>query len=210
MSEGGGAPDEVEAKVDGRRARRSANRQAVVSALSELYGEGNLSPSTAEVAARAGLSSRSLFRYFDDVDDLVRAAIDQQIVRAQPLLRVDARSSDATAHKVERLVESRVRQFEVLAPAARAARVSAHRNRLVADRLVEARAFWREQVRRLFAPELAQMDEGAAARALAAIDVLCSFESIELLRHSHQLTADETAMVLVDALDAVLGSCRGR
>ena len=52
---------------DGRRARRDRNRVAVVDSLLALYAEGDLNPSTDAIALRAGLSPRSLFRYFDDL-----------------------------------------------------------------------------------------------------------------------------------------------
>ncbi|MCI3949073.1 MAG: putative TetR family transcriptional regulator, partial [Acidimicrobiales bacterium] len=102
---------------DGRRARREQNRGAVLDALAELYREGVYEPSAAQIAERAGLSSRSLFRYFDDVDDLNRATIDQQLARARPLLAVDARPDDPAARKVERLVDARLRLHEAIAPA---------------------------------------------------------------------------------------------
>src|SRR6185437_733480 len=73
-STGAGAAG-VDSAGDGRRLRRDRNRMAVVDALLDLYGESNLRPSTAEIADRAGLSHRSLFRYFDDFDDLCREAI---------------------------------------------------------------------------------------------------------------------------------------
>src|SRR5215208_2782409 len=109
-------------EVGGRRARREQNRAAVLEALAGLYRQGVYEPSAAQIAERAGLSPRSLFRYFDDVDDLNRAAIEQQLGRARPLLVVDARPEEPTAVKVERLVEARLRLFEAIAPAARAAR----------------------------------------------------------------------------------------
>lgn len=43
---------------DGRHLRRDRNRDAVVDALLALYGEGNLDPSSAEIAERARLSPR--------------------------------------------------------------------------------------------------------------------------------------------------------
>src|ERR1035438_5413311 len=64
--------------TDGRQLRRRRNRETVVDALLDLYRDGNLRPSTEEIAARSGLSPRSLFRYFDDVDDLTRTAIRHQ------------------------------------------------------------------------------------------------------------------------------------
>jgi AcrR family transcriptional regulator len=196
--------DESGVERDGRRARRVANRQAAVEALVELYREGNLSPTAAEIAERAGLSARSLFRYFDDYDDLSAAAVQLQMTLAQPLLRVEAQPSDPTPTKVKRLVASRARQFEALAPAARAARAAASRRPTVAAGLTEARAFRRDQIRRLFEPELSGMSPARAARTLAAADVLCSFESYELLRHDQGLTKVRASATLVEAVTALL------
>jgi AcrR family transcriptional regulator len=169
-------------EVDGRRARREQNRAAVVDALAELYAEGTYEPSAAEIAERAGLSPRSLFRYFDDVDDLNRATIDQQLDRARPLLAVPATADDPTATKVDRLVEARLRLYEAIAPAARAARVGAWRHPVLAEQIASTRSYLRHQLERLFAPELDALGPGRAPAALAAMDVLCSFEAVELLR----------------------------
>ncbi|HUF33183.1 MAG TPA: TetR/AcrR family transcriptional regulator [Acidimicrobiales bacterium] len=197
------ATGDGEAKVDGRHARRAANREAILAALAALHREGDLSPSTTTIAERAGLSARSLFRYFDDVDDLNRAAIEAQLALVQPLLRVDAHAADATDVKVERLAASRSELFEVMAPTARVARMVAPRHEVVAAQLAEGRAFWREQVRRLFAPELAAMGRAEADLALASADVLCSFESYELLRHDHGLTSAKATATMRHGLTAL-------
>jgi AcrR family transcriptional regulator len=52
--------------TDGRRLRRHHNREAVIDALPGLFDNGIYRPSAAEIAERAGLSPRSLFRYVDD------------------------------------------------------------------------------------------------------------------------------------------------
>ena len=62
------------------------NREAVVDALLDLYAEGNLRPGTDEIAERAGISPRSLFRYFEDADDLAGEAVARQLARALPLV----------------------------------------------------------------------------------------------------------------------------
>ena len=87
--------------TDGRNQRRDRNREAVVRALLELYREGNLGPSADEIAARAGISARSLFRYFDDVDTLVRAAIARQQQHLAPLYELDL-AADAPARRADR------------------------------------------------------------------------------------------------------------
>ncbi len=143
---------------------------------------------------------RSLFRYFDDVDDLNHAAIDRQLREARPLLELDNDPSAPTAVKVRRLVAARAQLFETTAPAARATRASAHRHTVVATQLHDSRSFLRHQVRRLFAPELA----GPRAARLPAVDVLCSFETYELLRHGHGLSRPKTIAALTEALLALL------
>ena len=194
----------IDPDVDGRRLRRTNNREAVLDALSELFADGNYEPSTAEIAERAGLSLRSLFRYFDDVDDLYRAAIERALDAARPLLDVGVEpdAATATATKVEHVVAARMRLYDEIEPAARAARVCAHRHDVVAAQIAESRSFLRHQLAALFAPEL--RGPGAGTR-LAAIDALLSFESHQLLRHAQRLSRPKTAAALADALGALLG-----
>src|SRR5688500_6664926 len=116
----------LSADVDGRRLRRQQNRDAVIDALLALVEASSYTPSSAQIAERAGLSPRSLFRYFDDMDDISRAAVERQLDDARPLFAVDAEPADHTAHKIERIVRCRLRLFESIAPGARAGRAAAH------------------------------------------------------------------------------------
>ena len=186
--------------ADGRHLRREQNREAVLQALVELYEEGRYEPSTAEIAERAGLSPRSLFRYFDDVDDLNHAAIDRQLATARPLLDLGVRPDDPLAERVAAVVEQRVRLHETTGPAARAARVCAHRLPVVAAQVHDARSYLRHQLERVFAAELRRAGPGA----LPAIDALCAFEAHELLRHDQGLSRPKTIAALTDALTTLL------
>ena len=187
-------------EVDGRRLRREQNREAVLDALVELFGEGDYQPSSNDIAERARISPRSLFRYFDDIDDLNRAAIERQLAAARPLLDVGVAADAPTAAKVECLVAARMRLFETIAPAARSARVCAHRHPVIAAQLRESRSYLRHQIRRLFADEL----EGERAALLPALDALCAFETYELLRFDQGLSRSKTVFALVGALTTLL------
>jgi TetR/AcrR family transcriptional regulator, regulator of autoinduction and epiphytic fitness len=182
--------------VDGRRLRRQQNREAVLDALVSLFEEGAFHPTTDEIAERAGLSPRSLFRYFTDVDDLAQAAIEREITVSQRLLeQVDVEPDAPVAERVERFVAARVRLFESIAPTARAARVAATRNDVIRRRLRERRALLRAQVVELLAPPAAMVP---------AIDALCSFESYELLRHDQRLSKAKATAALVAAVEALM------
>ena len=192
-------------RPDGRQLRRKRNREAVVDALLDLYGDGNLRPSTEEIAARSGLSPRSVFRYFDDVDDLTRAAIARMERRAVTLLPIDVDPSAPVTVRVRVLVEQRFRLFDTVGSAATVSRLRAPFQPILAARLRENRALLRRQIETLFAPELAHKGRAGAAAALAAADVICSFEAHQLLVADQALGPAEARFVMATALEALLG-----
>lgn len=191
---------EAEAEVDGRRLRRQQNREAVLDALVELFDEGDYTPGTTKIADRAGISARSLFRYFDDVDDLHRAAIERSRRTAAPLAVMDIDPAAPTAQKIAAFVDARVRLHEAVGNAERATRLSAHRHDVIAAQLREGRVFFRNQARDVFAPELA----GANASLLPAVDALTSIETYDLYRTTHGLSRARATGAIVTALTILL------
>ena len=196
--------DTASVPEDGRHARRDRNRLAVVDAMLQLYAEGNLDPSSDEIAERAGLSPRSLFRYFDDLDDLVRVAIGRQHERLLPLARLDVSVDSPLAARVARLVDQRLRLFDKISSVGIVSRVRAPFQPLIASELAISRSFLRRQIEQLFAPELAALGKVGGAQALAAIDVLTSFESLHLLQHDQQLSPAQIEATLVRTIARLL------
>lgn len=184
--------------VDGRHLRRDRNRDAVVDAMLALYGDGNLAPSSEEIAARAGLSPRSLFRYFDDIDDLCRTAIARQQERVMPLVEFEVDPSAELGERIDAVVAQRVRLFEAIGQVGQVSRLRAPFQNVIASELRASRAYLRRQLRQAFPAELAD-DE-----VLAAADVLCSFEAYRLLRDDQRRTAEQAAVVLNLALTRLL------
>lgn len=190
----------VDVVPDGRRARRDRNRLAVVDAMLSLYTAGNLDPSSDEIAERAGLSPRSLFRYFDDLDDLVRVAISRQHERVQPLTGLDVSSHGALPERVQRLVAQRIRLFERIGSVGIVSRVRAPFQPLIASELAITRSCLRRQLEQLFARELEGRGVAGSVAAIASIDVLTSFEALQLMRDDQQLTRAQMEAVLVDSM----------
>lgn len=205
MTTASSVPESDELRVDGRAERRQRNREAVVEALLEIYREGHLAPSAELIARRAGVSPRSLFRYFDDVDALVREAVAQQQTRLAPRLAVEVDPGLPFDERVAAFVELRLDLFEAMGHVARVARAVAPQQTLVASELGRVRGHLREHVATTFAPELAAKREPDRARALAAADVLASWESVDLLRTDQRLSRSDAAAAVVAGLRAVLG-----
>ena len=198
------AGDAEPTETDGRRLRRALNREAVVDALLDLYQEGNLRPGTDEIAERAGISPRSLFRYFEDTDDLAGEAISRQLARALPLVQLEVTPDAPFADRVAAVVAQRVRLFDTLGQAAYVSRLRAPFQPRVAQTLSESRRFLRSQLRSLFICELEAMGDERAAWALASSDVLVSFESYQLLTGDQGYAAEGASAVVAEALAALL------
>ena len=192
--------------TDGRQLRRERNREAVVEALLDLYREGSLRPSTEEIASRSGLSPRSLFRYFDDVDDLTRTAIRRQQERVLPLFPIEVSPEEPTATKVEALVDQRFRLFDAVGNAATVARLRAPFQPVLAEQVQQNRAFLRDQITPLFGPELAALPPEQAARVVSAVDVLTTFEACQQLLSAQSLSPARARAVVVAALTTLLGA----
>jgi AcrR family transcriptional regulator len=171
-----------------------------------LYASGNLDPSSDQIAERAGLSPRSLFRYFDDIDDLVRVAVARHHDRVVPLAALDTSAKDSLDARVTRLVEQRLRLFDAIASVGTVARIRAPFQPLIASELATARGFWRDQIRQLFAPELRAQGKSRAVHVVATIDVLTSFESVQLMREDQQLTSAQIAAALGHSIKVLVAS----
>ncbi|MEP7216281.1 MAG: TetR/AcrR family transcriptional regulator [Anaerolineaceae bacterium] len=190
---------------DGRRAWRERNRLAVVDALLDLYAEGNLRPDAAEVAERSGVSRRSVFRYFDDRDDLDRAAIERQQQRVRHLIEVASIGEGTLSDRILRLAEQRATLFEQIRPAAQVSRLRAPFHKVIAEELGQSRRFLTRQVECQFATELSGMNGAERRETLSASDAFCSFETYDFLRE-RGLAAAETAAVMRRALEALFAS----
>ena len=192
-------------RLDGRRARREQNVDAVVEAMLDLLGEGNLSPGAAAVAERSGVSLRSVFRYFDDMDALTELAIARQMERAGRWFDL-IEATGTLEERAEALAAHRVEQHAHLAPYARAALVRAHQYPAVAAGLATRRDALRRQVEVLFAPELDGRARREREEVLAALEGVSSIEVIELLITHRGLSPDRVRATLTRS---VLGVLRG-
>jgi AcrR family transcriptional regulator len=190
-------------RLDGRRARREQNSDAVVEAMLDLLGEGIINPSAAQVAERSGVSLRSVFRYFDDMDSLTELAIGRQMERAGRFFDlIDA--SGTVEERAAALAACRVEQHAHLAAYARAALVRAHQYPAVAQGLATRRDALRRQVEVLFAPELDPLDRRAREDTLAALEGVTSIELVETMVSHRGLSGARVEDTIARTVLAVL------
>src|SRR5277367_2114289 len=104
-----------EVAVDGRRLRGQRTQIKVLEALLELVAEGEMRPTAQAVSNRAGVSLRTVYHHFEDVEDVRRRALELQRSRYQ----AGYRSIDP-ALPLEERIETFCRQvsrfFEAITP----------------------------------------------------------------------------------------------
>jgi AcrR family transcriptional regulator len=201
-SEGSPLRDELDepTALDGRRARRDRNRDAVVEAFLDLLREGNFSPSVGQVAERSEVSHRSVFRYFEDLEELFRVAIEKQHERTDELAELASPGKGPLTERVQRLVEQRVTLFAEVSPVLLAARARAPFQQVLAADQTRNRTLMRSQIRAHFRPEFSAMSKPLAEEVLASVDVLCSFETYDLLRNDRAFTRPRIEATLTTAI----------
>lgn len=97
-------------ETDGRRKRSLASRERIIEALIALIDEDMLPPSAENIAARAGVGLRSVFRHFGDMDSLYTAVMDR--IGRRYLHMLEPYRSTTWAEQVREGLERRMILFE--------------------------------------------------------------------------------------------------
>jgi AcrR family transcriptional regulator len=183
---------------DGRVQRGARNRERIVEALIELIRAGSLKPTAEEVAARAEVGTRTVFRHFDDMEALY-AEMDQTIQKEAAKLNTTFDPAGSLDDRIDNLIEQRAAVFEFITPFKRAAALQLWRSNFLRARRDKLTQGLRLQLLIAF-PELAK--KSAAHRHAA--ELAASFESWSRLRGDQGLSRDAAASAIKLLLHSML------
>jgi TetR/AcrR family transcriptional regulator of autoinduction and epiphytic fitness len=196
-------PEARPAPGDGRTARALRTREAVASALLDLLEAGELRPGARRIAARAGVSERTVFQHFEDLESLLAAAADRQRDRlVRDLAPVPAEGPLPT--RIEALVGARATLYERIAPVRRAALLHEPFSPAIAGRLDAMRRALRAEVRRVFSAELAARPPAERRELLDALAAATSWSVWEQLRRHAGLGPRRAARAMSRTVGALL------
>jgi len=190
--------------VDGRSLRRERNRQDIVNALLDLIETGETEISAALIASKAGLSERSIFRYFDDVNDLYRSVCDLAFSKEIEYALIDDAGVGSLDTKIENFVNQRVRIYTMNEKIAPAARSFAFKNPIIKNQLVVGRKLLRNQIITHFSEELSAFDKQQQQVAVAIIDSLTTFEYYDMMRSEQKMSVQAIKSVLTESIRKAL------
>ena len=170
-----------EAASDGRVRRGERSGQAIVEALVKLVGEGIVEPTAQQVAERAGVGMRTVFRRFSDMERLFAEMGARMEAEALPLL-VGGEPHGDLPERARALVARRTIFFERIAPYKRSANLKRARSPVLRERHTRLVRALREDLAR-WLPELRR----APAYRVDAFELATSFEAWDRLRTEQNL-----------------------
>ena len=190
-------------KIDGRTARARRTREAIVDAVLGLLDAGDLRPSVEDIAARAGVSPRSIFQHFGDRETLLRAVGMRQTERVSQIVE-HLPDTGPFDERLEAFVEQRARVLEFITPVRRSALLNEPFSEGSHAGLQAFRAFKRAEAERVFAPELDGLPAAEREEVVRALGAVTDWNTWEALRAHQGLSVADARAVMRRTIGALL------
>ena len=189
--------------TDGRRLRSERTRQLIIEAYLALLRDNPRIPTSAQVAARAGYSVRSVFERFPDMLALRIAATDQAYAEGSD--QAIARDVDGDRPtRIRSQVETRGRTCEKWLPLWRAVNANSGETADLQLRIRLMRDAIRQRIELMYRRELESLTDPARQQTIIAIEMVTDFESWGRMRELYGLSFDDACAVWVRAIDRLL------
>lgn len=188
-------------KVDGRRARGLRTRDAIVGALLDLIGSGESAPTAQRIADRAGVSVRSVYQHFTDVEGLYADA-SARLNTIVSSMRHPIDPAWPRERRVEEYVSQHAAVLEAITPFSRAARLMEQSSKVIQSNRAALQREHRERLSSVFGQELNATREPARTVLLNALDAATSWSAWEHLRADGlgARTARQAVTLLLESL----------
>lgn len=186
------------AKVDGRRERSADSRRRILAAMVDLIESGLPSPTAEAVAARAGVSLRTVFRHFEEMENLHLEIAALVFERVRPILDkpFTVRGWPDVLHEA---IARRAEFFEILSPFKTAIDVYRHRSRPIAAQHRRISVMSRDLLAASLPPALA-----ADRETFELLNLLLSIETWQRLRDQQGMSVTDATAAVRRAAEAVV------
>lgn len=190
-------PSTDNAEKDGRRRRGEESRRRIAAAMLDLIREGETSPRAEDVAARADVGLRTVFRHFDDMDSLYSEITTYMAAELLPILS-EPLSLERWDVTLNQLVDRRVRGFEKMMPFRIASDVHRHTSEYLKLEHLALLKLLRNNLR---AAVPAALREDRIM--FEALDMILSIDAWRRLRLDQGLSVNQTRKAVLEAARAL-------
>ena len=189
--------EDTQPSSDGRRRRSEQSRDRIIVAMMALVESGQLNPVAEDVAMRAQVGLRSVFRHFKDMDSLY-AEMALRLARHYESALAPFESSDWRGQLFEAFGR-RMAIYEKLLPFKRAADAHRHQSAAIQANHAATTILLRARLPALMPPHL--KDDVIAFETL---DFLLSLDTWQRLRSEQKLTPEAARAVIEGLLKALV------
>ncbi len=190
-------------RADGRRERSAESRRRILAAGIRLVETGVHAPTAEQIASEAGVSLRTLFRHFEDMDRLSLEIVTALLERLRPPPTAEDPGPDGERdwpRRLETLLEQSVSAYERFLSCYPALELHRHRSPEIARRIAETAASWSRRLSEAMPGQL----RGSGAR-MALLALLLSPEAWQRLRVTQGLSEADARAALRAGLAAAAG-----
>ena len=185
-------------ETDGRRRRSADSRARIVAAMLELTRESEVVPGAEQVALRAGVGLRTVFRHFQDMDSLY-AEIAHPFEAALRAIAQQPFKGATWQDRVVELIARRGAAFEIVGPLRRASDALRYSSTVLQAEHATLTTALRTILRGLVPKDAVD------ASTFEALDLLLGFEAWSRLRREQNLSPAQARKVLQNAVRALIG-----
>ncbi|MFK7895684.1 MAG: TetR/AcrR family transcriptional regulator [Myxococcota bacterium] len=179
-----------EIQTDGRAQRSERSRNAIVGAMLDLIAEGAAAPTAQQVAERADVGVRTVFRHFSDMETLFAAMRDVIWLRVEPMIVTEVQTGPLE-DRLDALLERRVQIFEKISPYSNAGIAQRKRSAFLQEQQDRDMRLFRQDLKR-WLPEV----ESAPAEVADALEMALSLEAWDRFRSAQKLSVRRAAGAL--------------
>ena len=188
---------------DGRQERSRHNRAAVADAMIECIKAGNLRPSAQEVATRAGVSPRTVFRHFKHMEALMEETTRIHLERVVPLIPAVV-FEGVLQKRIRSIVNSWATYADLSAPMWRAGRIALPFSTYLQESDAWLHVIIAEHIDKAFRSELQQLTLAKRIRRRHSLRAILSHTHWEELTEKQNLSRKDAARTLEEALSILL------
>ena len=187
--------------LDGRRQRSERSQVAIVEAALTLINEEKQVPTAQQIADRAGVSIRSFFRHFADMDALFLSADEMLGASYETLFAVTDRSG-TLSQRISRAVDLYGNAFDQLCDLILCTQALAWRFPSLQERYAYHQKRLRDELE-LWLPEVAISPRSRRE----AVHAVTSFEMWHRLRTHQRLSQKSSHAIIQELVTGLLAAC---
>lgn len=184
--------------VDGRRQRSKRSKEKILKAMWELMLDGDMDPSPAKIAKKAGVGLRSVFRHFEDIDTLHRELCFYAESEISLTIMKPLRSTKWKDQIVE-LVDRDVELWDRILVPHTAGEIRRFNSEVLMEDYQRSRMKELSQIKAILPRDIDDYK-----MVLHGLDSIISFSTVRRLRQDRNMSLNQTKAVMKHMVEAIV------